>query len=316
MKTTIISNFPPSNYTIFQQLRQNEKLMAFCEEFITDNYISYFTEHTEELLKMLQNTFALLRSIEPNQSSICNTFEHISNNIFKKKDANYWFNIEYKHYKKKIRAESDYKIYQELIYGNRLLDFGSGGGYNGLLLQNQGFMVFQTDVLDYRIAEAFRVPFIKMDSPDSIPIANSFVDTTIIKGVLHHIDKQHLEKIVSDIYRVTKNRLILEEDVVNVGLENIDITNCNMNNPYFCQFCTFSKDEQYLVLCYLDYFANLIAGGLLDINMGLNFMTIEEWLDLFIQAGFKLVKKEILGFQSQHVNKTMHAYMVLDVLKS
>jgi SAM-dependent methyltransferase len=195
----------------------------------------------------------------------------------------------------------------------KILDFGSGAGYLALELKNDNFNILTTDVLDYRVKEAFNIPFIKMISPIVIPFSDNFFDVVIAKTVFHHIDKQNMPLIIKELKRLTK-RLIIEEDVFDIPPAFPGLNKLRLSQPKLNTFLSFNEGDQLASLTLMDYFANAVAFGKLNINFPFAFRSLLDWQILLEKNGFYIEKIILSGFETGKVHQNCQAWFICDNL--
>lgn len=95
-------------------------------------------------------------------------------------------------------------------YGSKCLDIGAGNGSFSQFLSNQGHQVKAIDVVD-KSGEGLAHD-VRLFDGEHIPYADNSFDTSVLMFVLHHTNKQ--QSLISDSIRVTKNHIIIAEDVI------------------------------------------------------------------------------------------------------
>src|SRR5258708_35284644 len=118
--------------------------------------------------------------VDPNQ--LVNVTSALLEDTFRKSDPSFWFNRIYHQYKTQTKPEIDFQQLKKLLPGKRVLDYGCGSGYLAARLAKGGYNVFTTDVLDYRYAEARRLPFVQMAGPTDIPDADDSADVAAVQA--------------------------------------------------------------------------------------------------------------------------------------
>jgi hypothetical protein len=160
--------------------------------------------------------------------------------------------------------------------------------------------VLTTDVLDYRVPEAKHLPFQHMTSPVNIPYPDTNADTIIVKAVLHHVAPTDLSSVLKELRRVSQ-RIIIKgvEELANV-------------QPQFAHFRSLNVSDQLESLMLIDYFANALAQGVIDMNFPFQFKTIPQWTALLALHGLRVSHIELLGFQPGNVNRSCHVWFICD----
>ena len=163
------------------------------------------------------------------------------------------------------RAKRSFKLVEEYIVGEKVLDLGAGDGLLALEIKEQlEREVLLVDIVDYNYTE---LPLTLYDPEEKVPLADGEVDTTILYTVLHHAsDPEHLLK---EAARITKERLV----IIEAYAEEEDI---RMTNSFF------------------DWFYNRVIGDE-DITVPLNFLKVKGWEKLLKSHGFDIIETNYLG---------------------
>ncbi|MFA5137107.1 MAG: class I SAM-dependent methyltransferase [Patescibacteria group bacterium] len=294
-------------------LKSNE-VVRFVTDVFIESYQRHFYPHTKEIVLMIETAISLLQ-IELTQKkkegqSLITISNYINEHIFKTSNKSFWFSRIYSHYKKTIRSKLEYEQIKPYLIGKLILDFGSGIGALALELKKRKYTLFTTDVLDYRIKEAKKIPFKKMKSPTILSYKNDFFDVATVKSVLHHIDKEYLFAVLKELRRVAK-RLIIEESVY-FTKENTQVNDLIQKQPAFDSFISLGSNKQQLALLLIDFITNALAFGKPDMNLPFEFMCIEDWNVVLQKNGFSIRKIDILGFEQDRVTPDSRALIIAD----
>jgi hypothetical protein len=181
-----------------------------------------------------------------------------------------------------------------------------------LVLQQNGYQVALTDVLDYRDELARDLPFVQMGDPVSLPYPAESCDTTLVFAVLHHVQPEHVRSLLTNLRRVSR-RVIVEEDCYGVPADLAGLADVLREDPQLRDFMALALEDQLRYLMFVDYFANAITQSLPQMDMPFDFRTVREWHALFTAQGFKIHQTLVKGFQKQHFNRSCHVWFVLDV---
>jgi SAM-dependent methyltransferase len=100
-------------------------------------------------------------------------------------------------------------------YGKKCLDIGAGTGYFSYFLKNKGFEITPIDIVD---KSTFDVQIQKFDGK-KLPFPDKSFDTSVFMFVLHHTDNQI--ELLKEAIRVTKNHLIIGEDIIESRFDSI-----------------------------------------------------------------------------------------------
>jgi hypothetical protein len=178
-------------------------------------------------------------------------------------------------------------------------------------MSQSGYEVSTTDVIDYRVDIAKHLPFRAMSSPTDIPYPDNSFDTAIIKAVLHHINEPDLPIVIQELCRVAK-RLIIEEDTYAVPGDTPGLQKLTESQPQLRKFMALSIEDQLQALMLIDYFANAIAQGVVEMNFPFQFKSIPQLKTLLEQNELRLTNVKLLGFQDGAVNKSCHVWLIAD----
>jgi len=179
------------------------------------------------------------------------------------------------------RAKRAFKKIKEYIAGDKILDLGAGNGLIAQEIRNKmNKEVILVDVVDYNYTD---LPLMLYSQNNKIPLSEEEVDTTILYTVLHHANDP--EHIIKEASRVTKKRIIIKE-------ASIREENLRMTNSFF------------------DWFYNRVIGDE-DINVPLNFLTVEDWEKLLNRYGFDIIKTEYVGIDEPLVPE-FHVFIIAD----
>jgi len=99
---------------------------------------------------------------------------------------------------------------------SNILNFGSGDGFSSDVLRKAGFVVTDIDVSN--LSQTNHQPI--LFNGKEIPFDDLTFDCVICNFVLHHIDKNLLNNIIEEIKRVSKNYIIITEDLNNTIIDH------------------------------------------------------------------------------------------------
>lgn len=296
-------------HLIYKALKDRD-VVSFVRESLLVSYVSFFPLYEKEVKIKLKLAFSLLeKSVEKKQ--LRSTINKIHEEIFENKKKDSWFSVLYRNYKMQIRSKVDYQKVAHDIKG-KVLDFGSNGGYYALELKRQGFDVYTTDVLDCRDISAKDLPFIKMQKPNEIPTSLHQFDTTIIKTVFHHIKDKNLLPILASLEGLSK-KLIIKEDIFGVTFDDFLESNLLEKDQFLSDYIKLGKEKQFLVLVLVDFFGNILAHGIDNMELSFNFKTLNEWKTLLSSVGFKTTKVIWYGFDSStKLHQNLQAWIICE----
>ena len=163
------------------------------------------------------------------------------------------------------RAERCFNAVKEYLVGNTIVDYGCGKGLLGEKIQSDlGKNVLLVDNIDFNKSN---LPMLKSDRDGKTNLSDLSVDTSIAYLVLHHMDNPLSG--LKELSRITQSRIVLMEG----WIEDI---NCRYINQA------------------IDWFFNRILLGV-DMNVPLNFLSIEQWAELLESVSFRVSKVDYVG---------------------
>jgi SAM-dependent methyltransferase len=293
---------------------QNPEVAGFVKESVKAGYAEFFAERTGEAGALVDQAFERLAQSQRGRvdpQALQDAGALILASLFRKGDGSFWFNQTYHRYKAQIKPEIDFEQLKELIRGERVLDYGCGSGYLALRLEKGGYTVFTTDVLDYRLDEARHLPFVKMTSPMDIAYPDDGVDTAIVQAVLHHIDAANLSPVLGRLRRIA-GRLVIKEDTYALPAHLDHLGDVLDRQPLLRAFLRLPLDDQFQALALIDYFANVIAQGIPEMNFPFQFKTVPEWESVLNANGLQVVQTIMAGFEARRMHKSCHVWLVCE----
>lgn len=296
----------------FRTLSCNPIVYAFSKKVLTQSYVECVPGFENEMLQLMQEAFDSLAESKDNEMQFNATLGHLVREVFRKGDPGFWFNQIYQTYKHGYKPQQRFKNLQPWLVGKKVLDTGCGDGLTSRELHKNGYQVYLTDVLDYRAPESRQFPFVRMEDPQALPYTDQRFDTGIVMAVLHHMDEEDLLPVLSDLHQLC-GRLIIEEDCYQVtGSAVPRLEHVLQKDPFLREFVSLSIEDQLRYLMFVDFFANAITQGILEMEIPFNFRTVSEWQTLFEQQGFRVVETLMLGFQEGFFNRSCHTWFILD----
>jgi SAM-dependent methyltransferase len=295
----------------FQDLLRNTQVLEFSRRIITENYAECAPDHEDAVRELLGQTFARLSASAEDEQRFCSTVSSLVADVLRKHDPTFWFNRIYQSYKKTLKPRYRHEKLKPLLTGQTVLDLGCGDGLLAARLHDDGYEVFLTDVLDYRHETARPLPFRPMTDPAAIPYSESAFDNAIAMAVLHHVEAADLLPLLAGLRR-TCRRVIVEEDSYGVPADLNGLPEIVQRDEQLREFVALPAENQLRVLMFIDYFANAIAQGLVQMDMPFNFKTVREWQGVFAAQGFTVRKTLLMGFQPGQFNRSCHVWFVLD----
>jgi SAM-dependent methyltransferase len=183
------------------------------------------------------------------------------------------------------RAKRSCNLVKPYLVGNTILDLGAGDGLLALEIAKQLQKdVILVDIVDYNDTD---LPLIVYHPDDQIPLVDQAVDTTILYAVLHHASDPL--QLLKEATRITKTRLVIVEGYIEE--ENKRITNS-----------------------FFDWFYNRVIGDE-DINVPLNFLSVNGWTHLLQSQGFDVMEHIYLGINEPMVPE-YQVLLIADTLAS
>lgn len=289
-------------------------VVDFVKQMNLRNYRQCRHEQQQEMASIYEMTFELLADGVKDHTKWEQNLNTILYDLFRKDDADAWFNRFYDGYSRNIKGRLEFDKIHDYIRGNTILDFGSGGGYLALKCSQEGYNVLTTDVLDNRIEEVRGLPFRPMSTRVAIPYSDDAADTTLVFATLHHIDASDLESVLGEVKRVS-TRVIIEEDVYGVPLQEEEFKKVIEDDELLQEFVLLPEEDQLKVLMLHDYVDNAFLRGIPEMNFPFQFKTIPQWHSVLTANGFSVVKTILVGFRrTKEWTGTCHALFIADRL--
>lgn len=295
----------------FARLCGNSNVVAFAEKAIKQAYCDRMPHHADELCAMVRSVFQKLVECCYSETKFVAALRYIQTHILRIDEPGFWFTQEYRHYKRDAKPFMRFVHVEPWLIGRRVLDFGCGDGALAGLLHRQGYQVALTDVLDYRDREARTLPFIRMERPDIISFADRSIDTVLALSTLHHIDLADLSSVLSGLRRVAR-RVVVEEECYALPLDFDGMSTALAHDALLREFVAMAPSDQLDYLMFLDYFGNVVVGGLQQISLPFQFKTVDDWLAVFARHGFVVAKVLLLGFQPAYFHGISRSWFALD----
>jgi hypothetical protein len=180
-----------------------------------------------------------------------------------------------------------------------------------LALQGAGYSPWLTDILDYRDPAASRLPFLPMPGPGSLPFAGQHFDSSIVLAVLHLVEAESLAPLLKDLRR-RAGRVIVEEDTYDLPPDTESLPAALERDADLGAFMDLTPGDQLRYLMFVDYFANALTQGIVEMEIPFNFHPVSEWMRIFGEQGFRVSAIRVMGFQPAFFNRSCHVWFILD----
>jgi len=150
-----------------------------------------------------------------------------------------------------------------------------------------------------------------MVEPGIVPFADRSFDTALVLLTLHHIDSANLSSVLSGLRRAAW-RVVVEEECYALPSNFDGLSAALASNALFDEFVAMTPLDQRDYMMFLDYFANVVVGGLHHMNLPFQFKTLDDWLAVFSKEGFVADQVLLRGFQVDCFHPSSRVWFVLD----
>ena len=198
--------------------------------------------------------------------------------------------------------------------GRRALDCGCGSGYLAEKLSRNGYEVFTTALLDCCYEEARHLPLVQMISPTDLAYPDDSVDPSLVQTVLHHIDPPDLPGALERLARVARYILTKEDTYYNLPPRLRGLERAIGRQPLVQDFVRLAHERQFEAPILIDYFANAVAQGILEMNMPFAFRSPLEWEQALGVNGWKVNRSIRAGFEPGQIHKSCHIWLLCERL--
>jgi len=233
--------------------------------------------------------------------------------VFKKDDETFWFNRFTHQYRSEVKIQMEYDKITPYLIGKKIVDIGSGSGRLPAKLAENGYEVYTADIIDYRADIAKNLPFSLINNECVTPYPDKVADSSLIILSFHHMDEKIMNQTLEEAKRLSK-RLIVKEDVYGIPNDNPQFRSVVESDNLLQEFCTFSLEDQFIILMLSDYVSNVFIHGRTDMSFAFEFHSIPEWRVIFNSNGLKLAHEELIGLRRGKYSGSCHAYFIVDVL--
>jgi len=295
----------------FRKLVRRPEVFRFAKRNIIESYVDCVPEHAAGMRALLEDVFALLERGSGDEDRFQQSLSTVYERVFRKEEPDFWFNRAYRDYKRDYKPGRRFAGLQPLLLGRRILDLGCGNGLTSLAMEQNGYQVFLTDVLDYRDVRARHLAFQPMTDAGTIPFSGERFDTSLVFAVLHHVQEENIVAILRNL-RAISRRVIIEEDTYQVPERLPGLETVLEKDRHLRAFMRLKPADQLGFLMFMDYFANMLTQGITAMHIPFNFKTVAEWQHMFVEHGFSVQKTIVKGFQPKFFNRSCHVWFVLD----
>jgi SAM-dependent methyltransferase len=300
--------------TLVCKALRNKQVVRLFTRVIHASYSLHFRSSTQGTLTLVDDVIAQLVFSQEKVMSISKLKEAGKIGFLKYQNSKNDFKRSYLKYRRQNKVRYEYAQIQKYLVGKKILDFGSGDGAFAQYLAKQGFDVWGTDVKDYRGNNRNNYHFYITDLNIQSKQSLLKFDTTIVKSVFHHIEKEKLEHTLQQIYIETNVRLLIKEDII-VDKENRALLPKGPNGVLSELYLRLRTEEQFEFLALMDYFGNCVVQGLSFINLPFNFNKIGEWKKILAKHKFTIKKVLPVFFDLSMLHPGPHVWLVCEVEK-
>lgn len=291
------------------------EIVGFLTKHVPDFYASISPGDEQVARQLVIDAFAVLGETTKSPTPIValeSAAEVIYRDIFRKEAPDFWFTPIHHRYKTEGKPERVLPALASHFKGNRVLDVGGGSGYLSMGLQRVGYSAALTDVLDYRAEETQNLPFKLMTSPTQLPYGDDQFDSAFLFEVLHHVDDPHHIPLLTEVGRVAKRVVIIENVYGTMSHPLLRVDYEHEDPSPTADYLAMLPEHQLKTLMLMDYYVNIASKGIIDMNIPFRFKTMEEWLSLFDTAGLEPLGITQIGFFKNTLNRNFQLYFILD----
>ncbi|MEI7578970.1 MAG: methyltransferase domain-containing protein [bacterium] len=282
------------------------KLRLINYRFLPKNNFKIVSKHFKNNLKTLKQ--GLISPLKFN-NALTNIIQE--NGRLYKEPWFYGFEYEYRNQK---LVDIELQDISKYIIGKKILDFGCGSGEISNVLSQQNKKVTLIDITDHRTDPNKKLNFIKSYDSSIIPLDDKSIDTSLVFSVLHHNNSTIIKKLILELKRITKKRIIIKEDIYNIDM--IQNKEKLKNDVFLQEFCTLSLKSQLNVIILSDFISNLIIQNNTQIDFPFNFFDDISWRKLFSEFDLQLKLVYLDGMRRDESDYygSCHIYYIIDVL--
>lgn len=303
------------NLSLVCQALRNRSVVDFITKSLHTSYRHHFKDRAAEAISLVDeslNRLVLSQKEGVNIRAVAEAGRYCNEKIMQIHTENRWFGDMYFTYRSEQKVKHDYSTIKRYLSQGSVLDFGSGDGYFTHYLTNQGYLVWGTDVRDYRAPRTTDFHFSVMRSPDTLGKIPSQFNTVIVKSVMHHIEDRYLDEDLRLLRERTILRLIMKEDICLLDAESFP-QGSHQDGDIVSQYIELGVNDQRQYLTLMDFFGNFVAQGLFFLNLPFNFKSAHQWESVLRNNGFILEKTIPELFDLNMVHPGPHMWMIYSI---
>ncbi len=288
---------------------RNRRTVQFFTQVLESSYSTHF--HHAKGIRVLNEAIELLIQSQKPSASVSKLRKagiYCHKRIYRNKE-NAWLMNKYMIYKSKLKVRHNFESIKRWIYGRSVLDFGSGDGYFAHHLCHEGFRVRATDVHDHRSSKVQDFSFSVLSPSNMNDLFSGRYDTTIMNCVLHHINPNIIDDILSNIHKCTRKRVLIKEDIYLTD-NVIHMSNINERSRYYMKL---SSRERMQFLGLMDFYGNYVVQGIFSMNLPLQFFSLDLWRTVL--GKHKIIVRHTIPqlFDNNMVHTGPQTWLICDV---
>ena|SRR3989344_6271830 len=210
------------------------------------------------------------------------------------------------------RYFSDHVV-PEVPVGGKVLDLGCGMGTLVKIIKNRdlnnliiGIDIKKAPEWESIVDEAVALKVVGESNFLSV-LEKENPDIVTITWVLHHMDFEQQKRYITSLYKV------LKEGAVLIVLEDSysELLTPESGLERYNDFMKWGKEDRQKIQGALDWIANRIFSMRTTMPVPFAYRTLEDWVSLFKEVGFKVAKVRFLGFPNDRDINTPQSVLVL-----
>ena len=286
--------------------------LAFVRGSLKAGYLEFFpNQPIDRLVDQALDELAASQAAGLDGQQLLGVADRLVKQTFRGGDRSFWFNQVYHRYKTELKPAAEFEQLVGLIAGRRVLDYGCGSGYLANRLAQGGYTVLTTDVLDYRFPEAQHLPFVRLASPAERPYPAGSAETALVQAVLHHVNPPDLPQVIRGLSQMAATVLI-KEDTYDLPADLPGLAETLARQPLLRAFLALPRETQFQALVLIDFFANVLAQGVSEMNLPFGFKPVSEWQTLLAANGLPVRRVLPIGFEPGRMHKSCHVWLICE----